>query len=164
MAVAGEYRYAGFWWRVLAAIVDGVILMVASSVLARVLGVGPDSFGDDGNSNRGLLSLITLVGDWLYFALLESSSLQATLGKAACGIIVTDDQGHRISFGRATGRYFAKIVSALILMIGFMMAGWTRRKQALHDLMAGTLVLKRLPERGSVTLPPPDSTAGIRIG
>ena len=56
---------------------------------------------------------------------------------------MSDTEGHRISFGRASGRYFAKIVSTVILLIGFLMAGWTSRKQALHDLIAGTLVVHR---------------------
>lgn len=78
---------------------------------------------------------------WLYFALMESSSKMATVGKQALGIIVTDLNGNRISFGKATGRYFGKIISCAILYIGFLMALWTDRHQALHDMMAGTLVL-----------------------
>jgi len=80
---------------------------------------------------------------WLYYALFEASHFQATPGKMALGLVVTDETGHRIGFGRATGRYFAKLISALILYIGFMMAGWTEKKQALHDILASTLVLKK---------------------
>ena len=80
---------------------------------------------------------------WLYFTLLESSLKQATLGKLALGIIVTDLNIKRISFGIANGRYWGKIVSAIILLIGFIMAGLTKKKQALHDIMAGTLVVKK---------------------
>jgi uncharacterized RDD family membrane protein YckC len=75
---------------------------------------------------------------------MESSAWQGTLGKKALGLTVTDLEGRRISFGRATGRYFAKIISTLILCIGYMMAGFTERKQALHDMIAGTLVLRKL--------------------
>ena len=82
------------------------------------------------------------VAQWLYFALMESSSKQATLGKMALGIRVTDVNGNRIGFGRATGRHFAKILSGLILGIGFLMAAFTEKKQALHDMIAGTLVVK----------------------
>ena len=81
-----------------------------------------------------------LFGGWLYFALMESSTRQATLGKMALDMKVTDDEGNRISFGRATGRYFAKILSALILLIGFIMVAFTDRKRGLHDMIAGTLV------------------------
>jgi len=78
---------------------------------------------------------------WLYFGLCESSAWQGTVGKLALGIRVTDMDGKRISFMRATGRYFGKIVSAFILCIGFLMVAWTQRKQGLHDLLAQTLVL-----------------------
>jgi uncharacterized RDD family membrane protein YckC len=63
------------------------------------------------------------------------------VGKLAMGIRVTDLEGRRISFWRAVGRYAAKIVSAMILLIGFLMVAWTRRKQGLHDMLANTLVL-----------------------
>jgi uncharacterized RDD family membrane protein YckC len=85
-----------------------------------------------------------MVLNWLYYALLESSTWQATLGKKALGLEVTDVEGRRISFGRASGRFFAKIISTLILFIGFIMAGFTEKKQALHDIIAGTLVIRKL--------------------
>ncbi len=87
--------------------------------------------------------VLIVVGQWLYFALMESSSKQATVGKMALGIVVTDLSGNRISFGRATGRYFGKIVSGMILCIGYFMAGFTERKQALHDIMSSCLVVLR---------------------
>jgi uncharacterized RDD family membrane protein YckC len=86
--------------------------------------------------------LIGFLGNWLYFSLMESSSSQGTLGKIACGLKVTDTRGRRISFGRATGRYFAKILSGLTLGIGYLMVGWTRQKRGLHDFVAGTLVVR----------------------
>ncbi len=79
---------------------------------------------------------------WLYFTLLESSTVQATLGKAVIGIRVTDEQGRRISLLRANARYWAKILSVITLGFGYLMAGFTRRKQALHDMVAGTLVVR----------------------
>jgi uncharacterized RDD family membrane protein YckC len=85
--------------------------------------------------------LLIVIGQWLYYALMESSSKQATLGKLALGIVVTDLGGNRVSFGRATGRYFGKIVSGMIMCIGYIMAGFTERKQALHDIMASCLVV-----------------------
>jgi len=89
----------------------------------------------------GGVTLIFLVfGSWLYEAFMESSSYQATLGKMIFGMKVTDLNGNRISFGRATGRHFAKWLSAMILGIGYIMVGFTERKQGLHDLLAGTLV------------------------
>jgi len=85
--------------------------------------------------------LVLAVAEWLYFALMESSNRMATLGKMAIGIKVTDLNGNRVSFGRATGRYFARILSGMILMIGYIMAGFTQKKQALHDTMASCLVV-----------------------
>jgi len=90
-----------------------------------------------------LFSIISTVAQWLYFALMEASSNQGTLGKMAMGIKVTDTMGYPITFGRATGRYFGKILSGAILMIGYIMAAFTERKQALHDMMAGTLVVDK---------------------
>jgi uncharacterized RDD family membrane protein YckC len=91
----------------------------------------------------GLLVLIAM--NWLYSAILESSARGATLGKMALGLRVTDVAGRRIGFGRASGRFFAKFLSALILMIGYVMAGLTRRKQGLHDMIAGCLVVAKSP-------------------
>jgi uncharacterized RDD family membrane protein YckC len=81
---------------------------------------------------------------WIYYASMESSSWQATLGKKILGLRVTDLAGNRITFARASGRFFGKILSGMILGIGFLMAGFTARKQALHDILAGCLVLRQL--------------------
>lgn len=81
---------------------------------------------------------------WIYYALMESSGWQATLGKKVLGLKVTDLAGNRISFARASGRFFGKILSGMLLLVGFMMAGFTERKQALHDILAGCLVLRQL--------------------
>jgi len=145
-------EYGGFWRRFLAYIIDSIIVNIATSLVGGLLGAGAGagiaglSGGDfDEAAMLALFSvstLIALVGTWLYFALMESSKLQATVGKLALGMVVTDLNGERISFLRATGRYFAKIVSAMILLIGYMMVGFTQRKQGLHDMMASTLVYK----------------------
>jgi uncharacterized RDD family membrane protein YckC len=90
----------------------------------------------------GSVQLVALVATWLYFALMESSPRGATVGKMVMGLRVVDEQGNRLSFLRATGRFFAKYISAIILMIGFLMAAFTDRKRALHDIIAGTLVVK----------------------
>jgi uncharacterized RDD family membrane protein YckC len=145
-SMEGAFHYAGFWWRFVAALIDGIIVWAGSiAVGATIAAIG--IFGDfTDDFGTGLLGLVDIVGVWLYFALQESSGRQATVGKRCCGIVVTDLDGNRISFGRATGRYFGKFISSLILMVGYMMAGWTRRKQALHDIMAECLVLRRKPE------------------
>jgi len=91
-----------------------------------------------------LLILILLGGLWLYYALLESSAWQGTVGKKALGLIVTDLDGRPITFARATGRFFSRLITGLVpLMIGYILAGITAKKQALHDMIAGTLVLRK---------------------
>jgi hypothetical protein len=89
------------------------------------------------------LWFVWILVPWLYYALCESSAWQATPGKLALGLRVTDECGRRIGVGRATGRFFGKFLSGLILDIGYMLAGWTERKQALHDLMAGCCVVRK---------------------
>ncbi len=123
--------YAGFWRRAAAYFVDGLVLLVPSVVLTLAA-----------RSSVGLSWLLQLLLGWLYLALLESGPRQATVGKMAFGIKVTDLEGNRISFARATGRYFGMFVSGIILGIGFLMAAFTARKQALHDMMAGCLVVR----------------------
>jgi len=90
------------------------------------------------------INLAGLMASWLYWALFESSAWQATLGKRMVGIRVTDLQGQRISLARASGRFFGKLLSAFSLLVGFAMAGFTEKKQALHDLLAGCLVVRNI--------------------
>ncbi len=90
------------------------------------------------------LMLLFLMGNWVYFAVLESSPWRATLGKKALGLSVVDLSGNRISFARASGRFFAKILSSMTFLIGFVMAGFTAKKQALHDMLAGCLVTRKI--------------------
>jgi uncharacterized RDD family membrane protein YckC len=85
---------------------------------------------------------LAFVGQWLYDALLTSSSWQGTIGKRVLRLKVVDEAGNRIGFGRATGRFFAKILSSMFFCIGFIMIGLTERKTGLHDLLAGTRVLR----------------------
>jgi uncharacterized RDD family membrane protein YckC len=142
--------YGGFWLRFVAYIIDAIIMNIVGGVLGMFVGVGVGAMGASENAvtasavGAGLLSLVI---NWLYCAILVSSSWQGTVGKKALGLVVTDEQGRRIGFGRATGRYFAQILSALILLFGYFMIGWTDRKRGLHDMIAGTLVYKaRAPE------------------
>jgi len=155
------FAYACFWLRLVAFIIDAIFISIvtlgAVTIVTEVrvllgvpAGLSAGRYGVEVlRRSRPLIFLIIMVVPWLYWALMESSSHQATLGKMALGLNVTDLKGERLSFGRATGRYFGKFVSELILYIGFMMAGWTAKKQALHDIMAGTLVVKKqsLPDK-----------------
>lgn len=144
--------YAGFWLRFLAWFIDAIVLYVATTVLKFVVGMpiailASTSSQPGAESALGLVLgliiwLLQLAVAWLYFALMESSRHQATLGKMALGIRVTTLNGERANFARVTGRYFAKILSTLILLVGYFMAGFTDRKQALHDMIAGTLVVR----------------------
>ena len=159
--------YAGFWLRLVAYLIDGLILGIPITVaililgmfmggFAALVGVMGHSSGDDSSDHNpgailpvGLVvmelvfAVVVIVINWLYYALLESGPGQSTLGKRALGLKVTDMAGERISFGHASGRFFGKIITGLIPFgIGYMMAGFTARKQALHDLIAGTLVVR----------------------
>ena len=136
-----EPKYAGFWRRVVASIIDWLLIVGFGFVIATILGV--DLTKQHSAQFETFVNLIGLVEYWLYFAILESSKLQATVGKRFLHLRVTDLSGERISFGKATGRHFGKIISFVILMVGFLMVGWTEKKQGLHDKMAGTLVVIR---------------------
>lgn len=136
-----KIQFSGFWKRVGAALIDGIILMVAGALAGGLLGI---LYGLSTGTSQGAEFVGQLAGvlvAWIYYAGFESSSKQATPGKLVLGMEVTDLEGNRIRFGKATGRYFGKIISGLILFIGHMMAGWTEKKQALHDKMAGCLVV-----------------------
>ncbi len=174
--------YAGFWWRVLARFLDFAVLTVAVSLIALLTGLRRFNLRFDPSDSDsataasftpamaqnvpfampghvhvqgGALTLVTLLLTAAYFVLLESSRWQATVGKRVCRLRVTDLSGRRIGIGRALGRYLGKFVSALLLGIGFLMVGWTRRKQGLHDLMADTLVMRLRPADTVFAFQPP---------
>ncbi|HXN73895.1 MAG TPA: RDD family protein [Candidatus Acidoferrales bacterium] len=155
-----QAAYAGFWLRLVAHLIDGLLAGIAFSVvfLAGIAAVGLGSLRDlihGTNSPEdiftpGLIAIIFLFSTsaivmmWIYYAWMESSQYQGTLGKMALGLYVTDLEGRQITFARASGRYFSKIITGLIpLGIGYMMAGFTEKKQALHDIIAGCLVLRK---------------------
>jgi uncharacterized RDD family membrane protein YckC len=159
--VSASLPYGGFWARFVASVVDGLILVIPFWLVVFALIFMFGGFGMMLHRNPvdpraaaaflapmfmlfflGMLAFVVL--EWLYFAIMESSERQATFGKSVMSLRVTDYEGQRISFGHATGRFFAKIISGLIpFAIGYIMAGFTEKKQALHDLIAGTLVLKK---------------------
>ena len=131
-APAAASEYSGFWKRLAAWVIDTIIVHAVTGMLI----VG--TFG------VGVIAVFLL--PWVYEAFLQSSEWQATVGKRVLGLVVSDLKGERISFMRATGRHFAKYISAFLLGIGFIMAAFTARKQALHDMIADTLVVvKDLP-------------------
>ncbi|MGZ5906901.1 MAG: RDD family protein [Reyranella sp.] len=132
--------YGGFWIRVVAYIIDGILLTIVCGVVDRLLGI--NILATDWDHYDPLANVISLVIGWLYFALLESSERGAIVGKMVMGLRVVTSDGQRLSFMNATGRYFAKILSAIILCIGFIMVAFTDKKRGLHDIIAGTLVIK----------------------
>ncbi len=159
-------KYGGFWLRLVAYFLDGLIIGIPTMIVIVVifLGLGgvayvrshfpanmdPDQINANVSNFIGaifgfyaLMILAVIVISWLYYALMESSERQATLGKMALSLKVTDMAGNRMSFGRASGRFFAKLVSGMIPFgIGYILAGFTEKKQALHDFIAATLVVR----------------------
>ena len=162
-------KYAGFWKRIGAHIIDQLLLGVVQTIFilpvwlyfffeyfhlddyqrnADFVNVGYEYYDDLSLSTFITIFLtiaaLSIVIEWLYYALMESSAKQATVGKMVLSIKVTDIEGNRIGFGQATGRHFGKILSGLIFMIGYIMAGFTAKKQALHDMLADCLVVNSL--------------------
>ena len=157
------YPYAGFWKRAAAWFIDSIVIYMGTTLIQQVLGplfINPEvaqkfqqmqdkTIPFDPQIFLSLVPVgigwlvISTVLPWIYFAWMESSSKQATLGKMALGIKVVGADGNRITFTRALGRTLGKIISGLILNIGYYMAGATRRKQALHDKMANAYVVDK---------------------
>jgi uncharacterized RDD family membrane protein YckC len=144
--------YAGFWLRLVAYVIDSLVLgiFVGFAILMPLMekaGVSPNNpwtlFTSQSRQIAAINMLVTMAA-WLYWALSESSPWQATLGKKALGLVVTDMEGRRITFARASGRYFGKIISTVVLGAGYFMAGFTEKKQALHDILAGCLVTRKI--------------------
>lgn len=159
--------YAGFWRRFGAYCKDQIIIsfigfffLILWVMLILVL--------DNGQTDERVLNGIAYAGaiayyfvvPWLYYALLESSRLRGTFGKFAVGILVVDVNHERLSFGRATARFWSKVISAMILCIGFIMCGFTERKQGLHDLLCNTYSLNR----SKLPATPPSPEAGQPTG
>ncbi len=151
-----EVRYklipAGFWVRAIAFLIDSLIALPVLGAVAVIpyaleSGQGRASYPITGAS----VMIAALLYGLLYPAIIEASSYRATLGKRMLGLRVVSLTGRQISFGQGLGRTIGKVISQIPFYIGFFMAGWTEKKQALHDKMAGTLVMKRVPvyiERG----------------
>jgi len=138
-------EYAGFWKRFAAATIDGVILACACALIKLSIG---DPVAWLLRPEASLLQLVLTLSlplaiCWSYWSGFESSPLQATPGKLAVGIYVTDLHGHRLDFTAASARFFGKMLSALLLGVGFLMAATTSAHQALHDRISGCLVLSR---------------------
>ncbi|MBW4646002.1 MAG: RDD family protein [Goleter apudmare HA4340-LM2] len=135
-----NYEYAGFWRRLAADLIDQVILIFASFITA-VIFVANEPMDDETAGFLWMFLYILMAA--VYSSAMESSALQATIGKKALGIIVTNMNGHKISFSQALARHLSKIISYLTLGIGYLMVGFTQKRQTLHDQIAGCLVIKK---------------------
>ncbi len=138
VAGGGELEYAGFWSRVAALIVDNAIVMIlglALLIVATFVGAGAVI----------IANLAYILIAILYWPLMESSERQATIGKQLLGIQVTDANGARLTFVRSLLRNLAKIISSLPFGLGFLLAAFTARKQALHDMITKCLVVRAGP-------------------
>lgn len=157
VAYAPPSIYGGFWIRFLAHLIDHIILGAVAAplffiaVLPSIMRIARQAELDQEPSPEMIIAIVSsvfvyialaFVGQWLYEALLTSSSWQGTIGKRVLRLKVVDEAGNRISFGRSTGRFFAKILSSMFFCIGFIMIGFTERKTGLHDMLAGTKVMK----------------------
>lgn len=151
-ASATHPNYAGFWWRFLAVLLDGILLLIVllpiEIAFDFIFGLG--EFGSTRTATPEvaivamLINIVIQYGAYLlYYGFMESSKHQATLGKMACGLYVTDAAGDRLTLGRAMCRYLASLLSGLILAIGYIMGAFTEKKQCLHDLICGTFVIKK---------------------
>jgi uncharacterized RDD family membrane protein YckC len=152
-----EVQYAGFWRRFFAAILDHIILIVAGGIIYGAIGlvVYASLYLFEVRENHsliflifgGCMALLNLWLTWIYYALMESSGMQGTLGKLALGIRVFHAKERRaLTFEEATVRYFAKIISRFTLLVGYIMCAFSSRKQSLHDFVAkGVLVVGRYP-------------------
>ena len=151
-AATAAVTYGGFWRRFWAVVLDGLIVNIVTVPAGMMLSLPTAAMIDSDTitaeqmaayfSAYAMAAFISVLVNWLYFALMESSKWQGTLGKLALGLRVTNGEGRRIGFGRASGRFFGKMVSALTLGIGYVIQVFTTRRQALHDLIAGTLIVR----------------------
>jgi len=150
-SVAARPVYAGFWLRAAAYLIDTILISLVFGLVASFYPSAFLKFPDARVTSLSALPQLTplafgltILGVWAYYALFEASNWQATPGKRILKLYVTDLNGRRITFLRATGRHFGKMISGLTFLVGYFLAGFTERKQALHDILAGCLVLRRL--------------------
>jgi uncharacterized RDD family membrane protein YckC len=141
--ITNDTQFGGFWRRFAAVVVDFFAMLIPILLVSTLLRASIFFVTDiDLDVLNFIESIVTMCMWWLYYSLFDSSSWQATLGKRALRLKVVDLDGKRISFARASGRFFAKYLSALTFCIGYMLAGWTKRKRSLHDMIAKTYVIR----------------------
>ncbi|WP_075342484.1 RDD family protein [Tenacibaculum agarivorans] len=140
------FQFAGFWKRFLASIIDNVLIIFFSGSMKWYIfdTLSFTEYNQDADKTAHIIWIFYLFFvRWSYFSGMESSPLKATIGKIAVGIYVTDKNGNRINLSKANKRFFLKIVSGLTFSIGYIMAGYPEKKQALHDMLSDCLVLEK---------------------
>jgi uncharacterized RDD family membrane protein YckC len=140
--LSGPLEYAGFGLRVGAFLIDFGVWLAVGIVMSVMLGILAAVGGDMFGLVSVLVQVVNFFAGMAYYILLESSPWQGTVGKKVLGLKVTDTDGERISIARAVGRYFGHFVSTIILFGGYLFPLFTEKRQALHDLLAGTLVVR----------------------
>jgi len=171
-SLVAEFAFAGFWKRAIAYILDGIIFSLLIALLFFLLGSSlvsmaqPNSLFASEDSVKLVVGFYALfyIAWWLYYALMESSSFQGTFGKKILGIKVTDKQGQPLNFGQATGRHFSGLITQITFTIGFLMAAFTARKQALHDMIAGTLVVNKRYGPNQIKIASDNPGSGMSVG
>jgi len=144
--MAQNTEYGGFWARLVALIIDDAIVFIIMLAALLAMGIAGATVGME-SMMGAVASLVATFVPLLYWAVLESSSRQATFGKRIMGLEVTDLEGNRLSFLRAFLRTLAKIISSIPFGLGFLIAAFTARKQALHDIIVKTLVVRSGPSQ-----------------
>jgi len=159
VAPAGFVRYGGFWLRFVAAVIDGIILAIPMGIVQAVLfgalgmsmvRMGPSPDATPAEALSALAPMLGILGlSWIVSIVIGCSyetffivKFAATPGKMAVGVKVLRPDGSKLQIGRAIGRYFAKALSAMILCIGYIMAGFDSQKRALHDMICDTRVIQ----------------------
>jgi len=153
-AVVPAVAYGGFWRRLIAALLDSIVLFFPAATVRVLMGLPASGMFDPLSTASWASNTFDLVIDGLYAVLFLCSSAQATLGMQVMDLKVTDLRGARISAARATGRYFAQFLSVLTLGIGYLIQPFTPRRQMLHDLLAGTVVVRRRPQVAATAVAP----------
>lgn len=135
--------YAGMIRRLMAGIIDIMLVLAAAQIVYLIISITGLSRNLTNGQTELVTDLLSFVIGWIYYAQMESSTYQATIGKQILQISVTRLDGERLTFVRASARYFAKLLSTLTFFVGYLMAGFTEKKQTLHDKIAKTVVIQR---------------------
>lgn len=149
-ALSVRPAFAGFWLRAVAYLIDTVFISLVFGLIASFYPSTFIKFPEAASTSLASLPqltpiafAITLTATWFYYTMFEASTWQATPGKRVLRLYVADLNGQRVTFARAAARNFAKMISSLTFLVGYFIAGFTEKKQALHDILASCLVLRR---------------------